>query len=243
MSQPTSSDGSARRRETVQATGETRFGLTDLLIVLMTIIWGSNFTVVKYAIEDLKPLSFTGIRFAIASMAMLVITRASGTNLRVSRSDLLRLFGLALLTNVLYQVSFMIGMSHTRAGNAALILATTPLFTAVIGRLRKQEYFTRLGVAGLLLAFLGIGLVVWAGHGQTGEGSTALGDALLIAATMCWAIYTTLSHRFVHEYGSLKTTTLMMITGTPVLLLACLPSMLEQDWSQVRTLSWIGVVY
>jgi drug/metabolite transporter (DMT)-like permease len=136
----------------------------------------------------------------------------------------------------------MIGMSHTRAGNAALILATTPLFTAVIGRLRKQEYFTRLGVAGLLLAFLGIGLVVWAGHGQTG-GSTALGDGLLIAATMCWAIYTTLSHRFVHEYGSLKTTTLMMITGTPVLLLACLPSMLEQDWSRVRTLSWIGVVY
>ena len=35
----------------------------------------------------------------------------------------------------------------------------------------------------------------------------------------------------------------MMITGTPVLLLVCAPSLLQQDWSRVRPLSWIGVVY
>jgi drug/metabolite transporter (DMT)-like permease len=223
--------------------GEVKFGLTDLWILLMTVIWGSNFTVIKYAIEDLSPLSFTALRFVIASAAMLAITLASGGDLRVSRADLLKLFLLALLTNVLYQVSFMSGMAHTRAGNAALILATTPLFTAVIGRIRKQEHFTGRGIAGLLMAFSGIGLIVLAGHRGTSRDSSPLGDLLLIGATVCWATYTTLAHKFVHIYGSLKTTTIMMVTGTPVLLLACAPALWAQDWSRVRQLSWIGVVY
>src|SRR5262245_9642456 len=84
-----------------------KFGVTDLWILMMTIIWGSNFTVIKYAIEDLSPLSFTGIRFAIATVVMLAITRARGADLVFERSDLLKLFALALLTNVVYQTSFM----------------------------------------------------------------------------------------------------------------------------------------
>jgi drug/metabolite transporter (DMT)-like permease len=222
---------------------ELEFGLTDLWILLMTVIWGSNFTVIKYAIEDLSPLSFTALRFVIAAAAMLAITLASGGNLRVPRPDLLKLFLLALLTNVLYQTSFMTGMEHTRAGSAALILATTPLFTALIGRVRKQEYFTGRGIAGLLLAFSGIALIVMAGNRGTDKESSALGGLLLIGATVCWSVYTNLAHRFVHVYGSLKTTTIMMVTGTPVLLLACAPALWAQDWSRVRPLSWAGIVY
>ena len=242
MSQSSSNDQPAGNNQAV-AKAEAGFGVTDFWIVLMTIIWGSNFTVIKYAIDDFSPLVFTAVRFTIASVAMLITTLASRGNLRIGRSDLSKLFALALLQNVLYQVSFMKGMSHTRAGNAALILATTPLFTAVIGRLRKQEHFTWRGITGLLLAFAGIGLIVLVGHRGNAEESSILGDGLLIFATVCWAIYTNLAHRFVHVYGSLKTTTIMMITGTPVLLLTCVPSLVQQDWSRIRPLSWIGVVY
>ena len=229
-------------RETV-ARPDVRFGVTDLWIILMTVIWGSNFTVIKYAIDDLEPLTFTSIRFVIASAAMLVVTRFSGTDLRVPKPDFLKLCGLGLLTNVLYQVSFMLGMARTRAGNAALILATTPLFTAVIGRIRKQEHFASRGIVGLLMAFSGIGLIVAAGHLDHTQDSSAAGDLLLIGATICWSVYTNFAHRFVHVYGSLKTTTIMMITGTPVLLLVCVPSLWAQHWAGVRNLSWLGVVY
>ena len=242
MNQPSTNARPAGNDEPV-AKDEARFGVTDLWIVLMTVIWGSNFTVIKYAIDDFSPLVFTAVRFVIASAAMLVIMLVSGRDFRVSRSDFSKLFVLAILQNVLYQVSFMKGMAHTRAGNAALILATTPLFTAVIGRLRKQEHFTYRGIIGLLLAFLGIGLIVLVSHRDNSQESSILGDGLLILATVCWAIYTNLAHRFVHVYGSLKTTTIMMITGTPLLLLVCAPSLVEQDWSRMRTLSWVGVAY
>jgi drug/metabolite transporter (DMT)-like permease len=240
MNQP-SSNSQPAGNDNEAAKAEARFGVTDLWIVLMTVIWGSNFTVIKYAIDDFSPLGFTAVRFTIASAVMLLITLVSGRDLRVSRSDFSKLFSLALLQNVLYQVSFMKGMAHTRAGNAALILATTPLFTAVIGRLRKQEHFTYRGIIGLLLAFAGIGLIVLVGHRGNAPESSVLGDGLLIVATVCWAIYTNLAHRFVHVYGSLKTTTIMMISGTPVLLLVCAPSLVEQDWSRMRPLSWLEV--
>lgn len=219
------------------------FGSTDLLLLLMTIIWGTNFTAIKYSLEDLLPLSFNALRFTIASLAMLAIAFATRTGLKVAREDRKKLFALGLLSNTCYQSLFITGMAHTRAGNAALILATTPLCTAILGRLRKHEYFTARGVAGLLLAFAGILLIVVSGRGEVSLSETVLGDSLLLGATVCWSVYTVGSNRLVHVYGPMKATTVMMTTGTPLLLLLCAPSLLKQDWSRVRPIAWAGLVY
>ena len=155
----------------------------------------------------------------------------------------MKLFALGLLGNTFYQSLFITGMAHTRASNAALILATTPLFTAILGRIRKHEYFTRRGVGGLLLAFAGIVMIVITGRGEVSIGETLLGDSLLLASTVCWSLYTVGSKQLVHKYGSMKATTVMITSGTPLLLLVCAPSLLRQDWSRVRPIAWAGVVY
>jgi drug/metabolite transporter (DMT)-like permease len=223
---------------------DSKFGSTDLLLLLMTLIWGSNFTAIKFSMGDnLLPLSFNGLRFVLASILMVIIARASGHTMKVARGDGWRLFGLGLLANTLYQSLFIMGMEHTRAGNAALILATTPLFTAVISRVRRQEYFTARGVAGLLMAFAGIALIILSGRSEFSIGETVLGDCLLIGSTVCWSLYTVGSKPLVHVYGSTKATAFMMITGTPLLLLVCAPSLLRQDWSRVRPIAWAGVIY
>jgi drug/metabolite transporter (DMT)-like permease len=222
----------------------SRLGSTDLLLLLMTVIWGSNFTAIKYSIGDnLLPLSFNGLRFVLASILMVIAALASGRTLKVARGDGWRLFGLGLLANTLYQSFFITGMAYTRAGNAALILATTPMFTAVISRIRRQEYFTPRGIAGLFLAFGGILLIILSGESKVSVGETVMGDCLLVISTVCWSIYTVGSKRLVHTYGSVKATAFMMITGTPLLLLVCAPSLLRQDWSRVRPIAWAGVIY
>jgi drug/metabolite transporter (DMT)-like permease len=220
-----------------------RFSPTDLLLLLMTVIWGSNFTVIKYSLEDFLPLSFNGLRFAIASVVILAVVVVAGGDFKVARGDGWRLFVLGLFANTLYQSLFISGMARTRAGNAALILATTPFFTAVISRMRKQEYFRARGVAGLLLAFAGIALIILSGDKEISFGETALGDCLLVASSVCWALYTVGSKKLVHVYGPMKTTAMMMVSGTPVLLLICAPSLINQDWSRVRPVAWAGLVY
>jgi len=222
---------------------DNRFGSIDLMLLLMTIIWGANFSAIKYSLEDLLPLSFNGLRFALASLTLLTIALASGINLRVSRGDGWRLFGLGLLANAIYQSIFITGMAHTRTGNAALIVATSPLFIAVISRIRKQEYFTRWGLVGLMLALAGIVMVILSGQSAVQFGETIVGDCLLVLSTICWSFYTVWAKRLVNLYGAMKATTIMMIMGTPVFLVICAPSLIKQDWTRVRPESWAGVVY
>jgi drug/metabolite transporter (DMT)-like permease len=71
-----------RQREDVASSA---FGLTDWLLILMTIIWGSNFSVIKYALEDFNPLTFTASRFVIASIALVTTTVLQGKSLSVAR--------------------------------------------------------------------------------------------------------------------------------------------------------------
>jgi drug/metabolite transporter (DMT)-like permease len=235
--------GSAKHKQEFKSGDQTGFGSTDLLLLLMALIWGSNFTAIKYSLEDMLPLSFNALRFTIASSVMLIVALGSRGGFKLAPGDGWRLFGLGLLGNTFYQSLFITGMAHTRAGNAALILATTPLFTAVLGRIRKHEYFTSRGIAGLLLAFAGIVLIVLSGRGEVSIGETVLGDCLLLASTVCWSLYTVGSKQLVHKYGSMKATTIMMTSGTPLLLLVCAPSLLKQDWSRVRPIAWAGLVY
>ena len=138
----------SRNTANADSASQAKFGSTDLLLLLMTIIWGSNFTAIKYSLEDLRPLSFNAIRFTTASVVMLIVALLSRDTFKIAPRDRRRLFLLGLLGNTVYQSLFITGMSYTRAGNAALIMATTPLFTAILGRLRKHEYFTPRGVAG-----------------------------------------------------------------------------------------------
>lgn len=208
----------------------------------MTIIWGTNFTAIKYSLEDLLPLSFNAIRFTVASIAMLIVALVSRDSIKLAPGDGRRMFALGLLGNTVYQTLFITGMAYTRAGNAALILATTPLFTAILGRIRKHEYFTPRGVGGLLLAFAGIVLIITGGHAEVSLRNTILGDGLLLATTVCWSVYTVGSRGLIHKYGSMKTTIVMMTSGTPLLLLVCTPSLLKQDWSRVRPVAWAGVI-
>jgi drug/metabolite transporter (DMT)-like permease len=228
-----------------QTVNEKSFRLTstDLLLLLMSFIWGSNFTAIKYSLEDLQPLAFNGLRMSIAAILLVISARLSGVDFSVPRRDLLKLFGLGLLANTCYQGMFIIGMSHTRAGNAALIVSTTPLFTALYGWLRKYEYFTARGILGLVLAFGGIILIVLTSHKDISLGETLLGDSLLLAATICWSLHTVGSRSLVQTYGSTKSTAIMMATGTPTLLLICAPALYRQDWSRVRPIAWGGVVY
>jgi drug/metabolite transporter (DMT)-like permease len=209
----------------------------------MTLFWGVNFTAIKYSLEEMLPLSFNGLRFVIASFVILVAVRASSIDLRVPRGDMWQLFGFGVLANALYQSLFISGVARTKTGNAALIVSTTPLFTALIGRLRGHEQFSKRGVAGLLMAFAGIVMIILSGSSQVEFGQTMVGDCLLLAATLCWSLYTVGARRLIHAYGSLKATSIMMLSGTSVFMLVCAPSFISQDWRAIRPLAWGGLVY
>src|ERR1700694_4618290 len=79
------------------------FGLTDVLLFTMAVIWGANFVVGKYATPIFNPVRFTGLRVSVAALFLLVAALAGG-GITVPRRDVISLLLLGVLGNGLYQL-------------------------------------------------------------------------------------------------------------------------------------------
>src|SRR5690242_11379580 len=89
---------------------------TDALLLLMALIWGVNFIVVKVGAELLHPLAFNGGRVTIAAVSLVIIVLAMREPWPAWR-DARALLVLGVLGNGLYQWFFIEGIARTRAGD------------------------------------------------------------------------------------------------------------------------------
>ncbi len=213
---------------------------TDGLLALMTAIWGVNYIVIKAALEVFSPLSFNAIRFALAATAVGVVAWAAGSRRPPARM-VLRLAGLGVLGNTVYQLCYIEGMARTRAGTAALIMAAVPVLTAVASHLMGHERLRWRDVAGLALSSGGLALVV--GGDAVGLRGALLGNALMLAAAVLWTGYTIAAKPLVDVLGPRATTAWTMGLGAVPLLLICVPSIAAQRWGAVTPAAWAGVVF
>ena len=216
----------------------------DLAIGLLVLIWGSNFSVVKAALTEFSPLAFNSTRFVLASSLLALYMAASGTRVRFEKQDTIRLVGLGLLGNVVYQALFIYGINGTRAGNAALMLATVPLIVTVLSVGLRHETISRAGWAGVALSIGGIVLILWGSSRGLSFGSdTMRGDLTMLASALAWSLYTVLSSPYVQKYGTLPVAAFTMWTGTVGLVAVSTPALLAQDWSSISLGAWGGLVF
>ncbi len=218
------------------------FSMTDLAMLFVVVIWGGNLTISRAIFASIPPLPFIAIRFGTAALLLLIILRLRGEDLSAGPGLRWRSIWVGLAGNTLYQWCFMFGLSLTTAGNTALLISTTPLWIALIGTFRGTERLTRTAWGGVGLSFAGIALVV-ASRGLSLDATTLLGDVLVLISAVCWAIYTIGAKPLLARYSALKTTTLTMIGGTPLLVLAGIPGMLNLSWPNVPISAWAGVGY
>ncbi|MFQ6058942.1 MAG: DMT family transporter [Anaerolineae bacterium] len=223
---------------------ERPFGATDLMLLTLVLIWGVNFSVVKGALAEMSPLSFNALRFALASILTLILLRITESDLSFPRGDWGRLLLLGLVGHTAYQLLFINGLARTRAGNSSLILATTPIFVALLSAVLGIERIRGRAWLGIFLSFAGIFLIVESsGKGLGLASQTLTGDILTLFGTLCWSTYTVLSKPMLGRYSPLKLTGLTMSTGTFFLILFSLPQLAEQDWGAVSWQSWLGLIY
>lgn len=217
--------------------------LTDASLVLMAIIWGVNFTVVKYGTSLVDPLAYNGLRVALAAVtliAVVVVTRAA----LPSRRETLALLALGVLGNGFYQWLFVLGVARTSASDAALVIAATPAFVAIIGRLRGTEQTNARRAAGIALSIVGMGFVVLGATGaQSGRSSSLVGDLIMLGASLSWATYTVLLKPYTERVAGLQLSALTMVGGAVPLIAFCLPAMMHTSWSAFPRLGWVAAIY
>jgi drug/metabolite transporter (DMT)-like permease len=210
----------------------------------MVVIWGVNFTVVKSALSEMSPLAYNALRFSAASLFTLILAWVVERDLYIARRDWAYVFLLSLIGNFLYEILYINGLARSRAGNTSLILATSPIFVAIIGTLSKQEKLRRWNWVGISLSFLGLYfLVAGSGSGLAWGSETMLGSLLVLASASTWGLYTVLLQPLVRRYSAIKATAWIMVATTPLLVLAAIPDMRRQDWGAVSAQSWLGLLY
>ena len=213
-------------------------------LLFMVVIWAVNFSVAKVALEELSPLAFNALRFPLAAALLYAIMRGRGVVPLPTRAELPRVLALGLLGNLLYQMFFIFGLDRTRAGNASLLLASTPIITALLSAGLGHERVRPRVWAGVVATFGGILLVVLGGRAAVESGrETLVGDLIMFGASIAWAFYTVGSRPLVEQRGALTVTAWTLWIGTAGIVLAGIADVFRASWQDVSPLTWLAVVY
>ncbi len=217
--------------------------MNDLGLLAVVLIWGLNLTIVKVALREMLPLAFNAVRFALATLTLLLLLRRFGDSYGMSRKDRLKLAGLGLIGHTAYQIFFIEGLARTTASHTALIFGITPVIVAILSLILGHEHVTWAGWAGAALAFGGEYLII-AGKAPSGGPAPSLqGDLLVLAAAVCWCLYTVLARPLLARHSPLKVTAISMTWGFLGMLPFCVTSIGRQDWIAVTPKVWAATGY
>ncbi|KKA43866.1 EamA family transporter [Salinivibrio sp. KP-1] len=149
-----------------------------LLALLVVLIWGVNFSVIKVGLETLPPILFSGLRFFIVALpAVFFIPRP--------KVKLWQLFAVGLSLGVIkFSLLFIAMQNDASAGIASLLLQSQVIFTIGLSALVLKEHVTVPQRIGLIVAFSGFGLFFVASTGS----ATLTGVAMIVAAGFFWAV-------------------------------------------------------
>jgi len=220
-----------------------RFDGNDLGLLCVVVFWGVNLTVVKFALHEMLPLAFNGLRFTAAAVTLLFLLKARGETLGSSSKDRLALMLAGFMGHTAYQVLFIEGIVRTTASHAALIFGISPVAVAILSLLVGHEKIRPAGWAGAALAFGGVYLIMAGQPPAGGPPSSIEGDMLVLAAALCWCAYTVMARPLLDRHSPLKVTAISMGWGVLLMLPFCAPSIARQEWREVGPGAWLAAAY
>jgi drug/metabolite transporter (DMT)-like permease len=215
---------------------------TDFLMVLMVAIWGFNFPVVKYATRIMAPLAYNAVRISLAAVVLLIFARAT-VRTRPTRRQVLLLLGLGVLGNGIYQMVFVGSVVNTDVGVAALLLASSPAFIALLSRAAGLGEISARCALGIALSLAGVSLIALTSRVAIDGTSTLKGNLLAVLAAVIWAVYVVLQARFVSDVEDTTVAALTLTGGAAPLLIFGFPALLHTHWSALPRDVWLAILF
>lgn len=216
--------------------------LPPFVALLLVLLWGSNFSVIKLLMDTLPAEAVLFARYIVTPLcAIAALCWPYGLRWPIpSLRDALHLAGLAVLIHVLHVSMMMHAIERSTAFSSALISACGPLFTLLIVRLTGSLRFSRVQLVGVGMAFAGV--LIFLSDKLGTASSQSVGDVLLLVATVLFSIYSVVSAPVIERVGALQVmayTTLL--ASLPILLMNA--EALEAPWGQLSPMLWTGMLW
>ena len=213
-----------------------------LLLILVQILFASLAIAGKIVMRDFPAGAIVLFRVFGAAVVLLAVNAVWTRRWVRDRRDLIGLALLGLFGIVLNQTFFLLGLSHTTAINATILVTTIPIFTVLYSVLSGREPASALKIGGIAIAAVGAVYLIGPDRLSLAP-DLALGNLLIVVAMFFYALYLVHSKAMVVRHGPVTVSAYVMgfsAIGTLPLGLSGLASV---DLPAIRPVTWALVAY
>lgn len=163
------------------------------LLILLTLVWGVNWPVMKLGVSDYPPLTFRALSLLLGVPVLALGLVVLKVPFRIPRAHWRELFWLALTNMFIWHGLIILAVKSLSSGRAAILGYSMPIFSAVLGGLVFGNRLPPRAWLGVAAAALGVVLLLW--HEFVNLSGRPAGVALALVAAATWALGTHLLRR------------------------------------------------
>ncbi len=213
------------------------------LLVFQQLLASSTHIIGQDVGKHVDPSIVLLFRATIASVAFLLIIVAKRESIKtIEKKDWWRIIALGVLNVPINQALFLEGLQFTSAANSALLYAMTPALVFILTLFIHREAPTKWKILGIVMAFVGVAMIIFE-KGASLSSDTTLGNLMIFAAVIAWALYTLIGKPLVEKYGALRTTGLNMAVGALIYLPIGIMTSNLSEVSSISFISWQEILY
>lgn len=215
----------------------------DISLLGVAIIWGVNIPLMKLGLEGVERFAFNAVRLLLSALILVLLAfRESPFSGPRPRGFAWSVALYAVIASGVYQWTFILGVTRTASGNGSLIMATVPMWTAILARLLLGEKLSTQAKVGLVIAFLGTSIVALQKDLQGGE-SPLLGNLFMLLAALTWAWGTVQSRKVLPYISPMRLSAISSTSMLPLQFLFALDSVQAFVPQLSETRVWGPLVY
>lgn len=211
-----------------------------VLLVLLTLVWGINWPIMKFGITGFPPLTFRALCMWLGIPLLGVYLWWRREPLRIAREHWGALALLTVFNMLFWHTLAILALQSLSSGRAAILGYTMPVFSAVFGALWFRQRLSGRAWGGVAAAALGVLLLLW--HEITALTGRPAGVGMMLMAAATWAVGTQLMRRTRIPASTLALSFWMMVFT--VVWMSALALLFErQQWSAPTPGQWASIVY
>ena len=209
-------------------------------LVLLTLVWGINWPIMKLSVSDYPPLTFRMLSLWLGLPVLGLGLWLLKVPFRVPRADWRELFWLALTNMFIWHALIIVAVQSLSSGRAAILGYSMPIFSALLGAFIFGNQLAARAWVGVAAAALGVLLLLW--HELTHLAGRPLGVVYALIAALAWALGTHLLRRTTLSVPTL--TISFWMTAMTAVVMTLLSVLFEQpQWKVPSAVTWGGIAF
>ena len=184
---------------------------TLLPILVVTLVWGCNWPVMKMGVAQLDPLTYRSLTMPFAALSLMAVARLSGESLAIPRRLWAKVAVLSLFNVGLWNGLLLFGVQQLPAGRSAILAYTMPLWSVLISMFLLHEPLSARKLAGLAIGMAGMATLL--GDDIRHFERTPTAALIIIAAAASWSLGTVLLRKWTVPIGQNALSGWMLLLG------------------------------